>query len=310
MSRLLPLSLRPGLALVVLLAGLASPCAQAQPVRTLTSPNPEESGYFGRSGAVVPDADGDGRDDVLVAAIDETVGGVQAAGRAYLFSGATGTLLRTLVSPNPADVRGRFGYAVAGVPDADGDGRGELLVAATGETVGGVQAAGRAYLFSGATGTLLRSLVSPNPRREGFFGGSVAGVPDADGDGRGELLVGAYGETVGGVQQAGRAYLFYGDGAVPVEELPGVPTETALRAPWPNPTTGGSVLSYDLAEAARVRLVVYDLLGREVAVLVDGSRPAGAHEVGFDASRLAPGLYVARLTAGTYATARRLTVTR
>jgi len=172
-------------------------------LQIFVSPSFELSGEFGWSVSGVPDADGDGRGDVLVGARRETVG-FAGAGRAYLFNGATGALLRVFVSPN-GEFDGQFGYSVSGVPDADGDGRGDVLVGAFGESGG----TGRAYLFSGDTGALLRTFVSPNPTVSGFFGFSVSGLPDADGDGRGDALVGAKNES-GGATEAGRAYLFNG----------------------------------------------------------------------------------------------------
>jgi hypothetical protein len=83
-----------------------------------------------------------------------------------------------------------------------------------------------------------------------------------------------------------------------------------LSAPAPNPASGRATLTYLLAESANVRLAVYDMLGREVAVVAKGIRPAGQHEVTLDASRLAPGLYVARLTAGDEVATHRLTAIR
>jgi len=55
-----------------------------------------------------------------------------------------------------------------------------------------------------------------------------------------------------------------------------------------------------------VNLAVYDMLGREVAVLVDGKREAGVHEVTFDGSRLASGVYFYRLKAGDFVATKRL----
>ncbi len=180
-------------------------------LRTLTSPNEQTQGIFGSAVASVPDADGDGRGDLLIGARSETTGASPpAAGRAYLFSGATGALLRTLVSPNEEDF-GRFGAAVAGVPDADGDGRGDLLVGASEDPGASPDEAGRAYLFSGATGALLFEFASPNAELQGLFGAALAGVPDADGDGRGDLLIGARQEDPDPSPIfSGRAYLFSG----------------------------------------------------------------------------------------------------
>ena len=84
----------------------------------------------------------------------------------------------TLVSPNSG---ASFGHAVAGVQDATGDGKGDILVGANGEN-SGANASGRAYLFDGATGGLVHQLVPPNPEFLGVFGWSVAGVPDATGE--------------------------------------------------------------------------------------------------------------------------------
>jgi hypothetical protein len=180
-------------------------------IRTLASPSAERGG-FGTAVAAVPDADGDGVEEVLVGASFEVLNPINA-GRAYVFSGASGALLHTLNSPNP-QASGRFGFAVSGVPDLDGDGRGDLLIGAYNEGFGG-----RAYVFSGATGALRRTLVSPdsNPGK-GAFGGAVAGVEDLDGDGRGDLLIGAYGEDDGG-----HAYAFSGATGVRLHTLTAPP---------------------------------------------------------------------------------------
>ena len=164
--------------------------ATGELLQTFVQPNTNSE--FGFSVAGVSDADGDGRGDLLIGAHIENVEGTQNAGRAYLYSGATGELLQTLETPNP-EIGGAFGQAVAGVPDVDGDGRGDLLIGARNED-GGALDAGRGYLFSGATGALLQTLVSPNPQADGRIGWSVSGVPDVDGDGRGDLLVGAVSE--------------------------------------------------------------------------------------------------------------------
>jgi hypothetical protein len=177
----------------------------------LETPNPELGGQFGISVAGVPDADGDGRADLLIGAFREDAAATDA-GRAYLFSGVTGGLLQTLVSPD-LELGGEFGIATAGVSDADGDGRGDLLVGAHLED-DGVENAGRVHLYSGATGSLIRTLTSPSAELSGGFGISVSGVADVDGDGQDDLLVGAFRED-GGALDAGRAYLFSGaSGAV------------------------------------------------------------------------------------------------
>jgi hypothetical protein len=84
------------------------------------------------------------------------------------------------------------------------------------------------------------------------------------------------------------------DGA---EGTPAVlPRVFALRPASPNPFNPVTRLSYDLPRAAQVRLAVYDLLGREVAVLTDGMLPAGSYAALWNASVLPSGMYFVRLT--------------
>ncbi|MEP0842594.1 MAG: FG-GAP repeat protein [Phycisphaerae bacterium] len=186
-------------------------------LRTLVSPNPLSVGCFGYSVAGVPDVNGDGRGDVVVGAYLEEVSGGQAdAGRAYLFSGATGALLATL-KPPVEDFTGNFGWSVSGIPDVNGDGRGDVIVGALNGNGGWPDGKGQVYLFSGATGQWLRTIDSPNGEAGGSFGSAVLGISDVNGDGRGDLLIGAPAENVPNpgqptqqIENAGRAYLFSG----------------------------------------------------------------------------------------------------
>ena len=83
-----------------------------------------------------------------------------------------------------------------------------------------------------------------------------------------------------------------------------------LGSPSPNPTSGTTSISFELAAPTDVSLSVVDVLGREVTRLADGPRAAGSHRQSFDAGRLAPGVYLARLTTGTAVRAVRFTVVR
>lgn len=91
---------------------------------------------------------------------------------------------------------------------------------------------------------------------------------------------------------------------VPAE--PGAPARTlALAPPAPNPAAGAVALAYSLERPADVRLEVLDVLGRRMAMVDEGARVAGPHRASLDASALAPGLYLVRLTAdGATATQR------
>jgi len=76
----------------------------------------------------------------------------------------------------------------------------------------------------------------------------------------------------------------------------------------PNPFARQTAISYEVAAASDVRLAVYDVLGREVAVLVDARQEAGTHRATFDASGLAAGTYVYRLVVGSDVQTGRLTL--
>lgn len=83
-----------------------------------------------------------------------------------------------------------------------------------------------------------------------------------------------------------------------------------LEAAYPNPAADAATFRFTLPAAGAASLRVYDLLGREVAVLVDAVLPAGPHRAAWDAAALPPGVYLARLHAGPAAVARTVTVVR
>ncbi|HSQ75092.1 MAG TPA: choice-of-anchor D domain-containing protein, partial [Bacteroidota bacterium] len=76
-----------------------------------------------------------------------------------------------------------------------------------------------------------------------------------------------------------------------------LPTAYQLFANYPNPFNASTAIRYGLPGLSAVRLSVFDLLGREVTVLVNERREAGVHEVRFDAGNFASGVYFCRLTA-------------
>ena len=90
---------------------------------------------------------------------------------------------------------------------------------------------------------------------------------------------------------------------------PPVEARLSLEA-WPNPARDHVEVAFGLEAAGAVRLRVVDVLGREVATLVDVPRAAGEHRVGLDASRLAAGVYVVVLEAGGERVTRTMTVAR
>ena len=82
-----------------------------------------------------------------------------------------------------------------------------------------------------------------------------------------------------------------------VEVEPRHSFQLQVSTPFPNPFTDQTTIRYELSEAMAARIVVYDALGREVAILVDAEQQAGSYEVVFDGADLAPGTYIVRFEA-------------
>ncbi|HMB93327.1 MAG TPA: T9SS type A sorting domain-containing protein [Rhodothermales bacterium] len=83
---------------------------------------------------------------------------------------------------------------------------------------------------------------------------------------------------------------------------PELPATNAYTRNYPNPFTETTTIHYELANPAPVRLAVYDVLGREVATLVDKAQEVGFYDVEFDGRNLPVGVYVYRLQVGTTVT--------
>jgi len=91
---------------------------------------------------------------------------------------------------------------------------------------------------------------------------------------------------------------------------PGLPATFALEQNYPNPFNPSTVIGYALPRSAHVRLALFNTLGELVVSIVDGLQGAGYHQVEFDASALASGVYFYRLQADEYVAVKRLTLIR
>lgn len=80
----------------------------------------------------------------------------------------------------------------------------------------------------------------------------------------------------------------------------------ALLQNYPNPFNPSTQISFQVPEASRVTLKVFDMLGKEVATLVDGNKSAGSHTVQFNASDLPSGMYIYSLQAGEFRDSKKL----
>ncbi len=107
------------------------------------------------------------------------------------------------------------------------------------------------------------------------------------------------------------------DGTTAVKGDDGIPGEYSLQQNYPNPFNPATTIGFDVAGedhesgvsgqvSGVVRLIVYDVLGREVAVLVNQRKAPGSYRVKFNASGMASGVYLYRLTAGDFVQTRRM----
>jgi hypothetical protein len=124
--------------------------------------------------------------------------------------------------------------------------------------------------------------------------------------------------TIGDGTDAEEAvYVEWGDGAIGVNNNETNSMLFGLEQNFPNPFNPATSIAYTVggvglqASGFRdVRLVVYDLLGQEVAVLVNERKMPGSYEVKFDGSNLSSGVYLCRLTAGSFVETKKLLLLR
>ncbi|MCH8942325.1 MAG: T9SS type A sorting domain-containing protein [Bacteroidetes bacterium] len=92
-----------------------------------------------------------------------------------------------------------------------------------------------------------------------------------------------------------------------VEEIHNIiPDIFSLSQNYPNPFNPSTVISFQLSSVSKVSLKVYDLLGREVAVLVNEEKPAGIYKVNFNAGNLPSGVYFYKMKAGSFVQTKKL----
>ena len=95
-----------------------------------------------------------------------------------------------------------------------------------------------------------------------------------------------------------------------VDENSVIPSEFVLNQNYPNPFNPETVISFELPSTVNATLKIYDILGREVATLVDGEKPAGTYSIRFNSSKLSSGIYFYQLAAGNYIATKKMLVVK
>lgn len=104
-----------------------------------------------------------------------------------------------------------------------------------------------------------------------------------------------------------RAFKFDWENPVSVSNInSNLPVEYRLEQNFPNPFNPMTSISFSIPKSGNVSIKVYDVMGREVAELFKGQKPAGAHSIAFDGSELSSGVYVYKITAGDYSATKKM----
>ncbi|PIP69109.1 hypothetical protein CO033_00450 [Candidatus Nomurabacteria bacterium CG_4_9_14_0_2_um_filter_32_10] len=127
-----------------------------------------------------------------------------------------------------------------------------------------------------------------------YFAGSNAIIPGNP------ILVTTVPITLTGTVNEGRPISVSISSPTDVEENETIPTEFALSQNYPNPFNPSTTINYKIPTNYFVNLKIYDILGNEIAILVNEEKTAGSYSVNFNATNLPSGTYIYKITAGNF----------
>ena len=95
-----------------------------------------------------------------------------------------------------------------------------------------------------------------------------------------------------------------------VGNIAGLPTEYKLYTNYPNPFNPTTKIKFNLPEAAFAKLIIYDLLGRNIETLISSELKPGTYEVNFNATHFASGVYFYSLQTNNFKSTKKLLITK
>jgi hypothetical protein len=265
-----------------------------------------EGRYFLWHWNVIRDVTGDGKDDIMTVAIDldyyPEIGELSKYDLQFFYGGtemdSVPDLQDTLLIywyPNPT-------FTIVSLGDVNGDGYQDAGLGVS-DVLNGI---GTVLIYFGGEDFDLE----PDVVIDGgeCFAANIASAGDPNGNGYDDILVWREGSTV---------YLFAADSsfASVAEEYPQPLSSFILYPAYPNPFNSVTQINYGLPVASRVNMAVYDLMGREVAKLVEDEMKAGYHSVLWDGKNRSgqpagSGVYFVQIEAGNFKQAKKMTLVR
>jgi hypothetical protein len=276
------------------------------------------SDHFGYSSAIVGDANGDGFDDLLVGV--PQLFSEKKIGKAYLFFGGIEIGWNNAIEIKPDSNAYEYGITVEGLGDVDGDGFNDFGIMSQGGLRNIVLGGEKIYRDNGLSfwGSSLwsmgklhdinndgyddysltkekveiyfgnRQLDTSQRLQLNFWASVVVNLGDINGDDKDEIAFG----IGGGWNPRGIVEIYNYDFETSVNtQEPIIANDFIIHQNYPNPFNPTTKIKYSIPETGLVVIKVYDMLGKEMAMLVNDKKPAGQHEVTFDGSSLPSGIY-------------------
>jgi len=178
------------------------PIDEGDAIREKTFNGSASGDRYGISVSSAGDVNGDGYDDIIIGAPNNSASALDA-GRAYIYFGGINVNSIADVVISGEATENYFGYSVSSAGDVNGDGYSDVIVGSYGHN----SFSGRAYIYFGhSIMNSVADVVLSDNAVNSYFGFSVSSAGDVNGDGYSDVLVGAYGYS----SSMGRAYVYYG----------------------------------------------------------------------------------------------------